>query len=510
MCLGDNSSRHAWGHHLTSELAKQRNATFRGMVPSDTSKLENGYYHTGPLSMSTQDIIKHSKKFDSVVLLDQDQDKFSDHRIFLAMFKLVNDLKDSGIDVEILNEENMKYLYYWTDMYEKNKSICVYPWLLMHDGYGEYTSLCGRSQEPVAKIKDLKNWETNKEYNKIRHAMLKGTRIQNCRECHAYEDRGIRDQRWNYSFDWIARLKLKNIDDLKKIKKPVYYEIRPSSKCNAMCRMCNSNYSHLIEKENETINDKEFFSLIEKTPAFKINSTFDRVDVDSIKRIYVAGGDPSVMTSVYRFMEKCIKQKKTDFTFNMQTNSVNIKPKFYDLCRQFTNMCISTSVDGVGKVNEYQRWKTIDKKQKENIHKFHKQGNKVHIISVVSIYNVATLGDTMEMFDKEFPYAPIQLQWATFKNNLLDPYNHPNRRLVFESMKKAKQTKCYWHNESGTTNIVNDLYNFYGDPKNQNTFDRDKLRKFFKYNDVLDRSRSSNLADYIPDLEDCRKHLNKQ
>ena len=123
MCLGDNSSRHAWGHHLTSELAKQRNATFRGMVPSDTSKLENGYYHTGPLSMSTQDIIKHSKKFDSVVLLDQDQDKFSDHRIFLAMFKLVNDLKDSGIDVEILNEENMKYLYYWTDMYEKNKSI---------------------------------------------------------------------------------------------------------------------------------------------------------------------------------------------------------------------------------------------------------------------------------------------------------------------------------------------------------------------------------------------------
>ena len=119
----------------------------------------------------------------------------------------------------------------------------------------------------------------------------------------------------NYSFDWIARLKLKNIDDLKKIKKPVYYEIRPSSKCNAMCRMCNSNYSHLIEKENETINDKEFFSLIEKTPAFKINSTFDRVDVDSIKRIYVAGGDPSVMTSVYRFMEKCIKQKKTDFTF---------------------------------------------------------------------------------------------------------------------------------------------------------------------------------------------------
>ena len=377
----------------------------------------------------------------------------------------------------------------------------------MHDGYGEHTSLCGRSQTPVAKIKTLKNWETNKEYNKIRSAMLKGERTKNCTSCHLYEDKGIRDQRWNYSFDWIARLKLKSIDDLVKIKSPLYYEIRPSSKCNAMCRMCNASLSHLIEKENATIKDQEFLSLIDKGKTFTVSSTFDRVNLDTVKRLYVAGGDPSVMNSVYRFMEKCIEQKKTDFTFNMQTNSVSIKPKFYDLCKQFSNMCISTSVDGVGKVNEYIRWNTVDEKQKENIHRFHDQGNKVHIISVVSIYNVASLGDTMELFDREFPYAPIQLQWAGFKGNLLDPYNHPNRKLVHESLKKAKKTKAYWHNESGTTNLINDLYDFYGDEKNENTFDREKLRKFFVYNDTLDKHRGSRLADYIPTLEQCRKHI---
>ena len=53
---------------------------------------------------------------------------------------------------------------------------------------------------------------------------------------------------------------------------------------------------------------------------------------------------------------------------------------------------------------------------------------------------MASLGDTMELFDREFPYAPIQLQWAGFKGNLLDPYNHPNRKLVHESLKKAKKT----------------------------------------------------------------------
>lgn len=506
MCLGDNSSHHAWAHHLTMKLAEENNSTFRGIVPTDLSTLQKGYYHIGPLDMSAKEIMDSTKNFDRVILLDQEQDKFSSHRIFLSMFKLINDMKTKGIVVDIMNHDNMKYLYYWTDLFEKNKSICVYPWLLMHDGYGGNTTLCGRSHTPVAKVNEIGDWRSNKEYNKIRKAMLKGERKKNCSTCHAYEDKGIKDQRWNYSFDWIARLKLKNIEDLISIKNPMYYEIRPSNKCNAMCRMCTPHLSHLIEKERNTINDKEFLNLTDNK-VFDLTSSFDRVDVNTIKRLYVAGGDPSVMPSVYDFMEKCIAKKKTDFTFNINTNSVSIKPKFYDLCKQFSNLCISTSVDGVGKVNEYIRWNTVHEKQKQNIHQFHQHGHHVHITSVVSIYNVSTLGDTMEMFDSEFSYVPIQLQWADFAGNILDPYNHPNRRLVFKSLEKAKKTKAYWHDESGTTNLINALYNFYGDPKNLYSFDKEKLRKFFKYNDVLDKSRGSKLGDYIPDLEDCRKHV---
>ena len=509
MCLGDNSSHHAWAHRLTETLAQNNNATFRGMVPDRTSGLQDGYYHIGPLAMTPKEIIETAVNFDRVILLDQDQDKFSNHRIFLSMFKLVNDMQTQGIHVEIMNQENMRYLYYWENLFEKNKSICVYPWLLLHDGYGDYTTLCGRSHDPVTKIDELKDWQTDKEYNKIREAMLRGERKTNCRSCHAYEDKGVRDQRWNYSFDWIAKLRLKNIDELTKIKRPVYYEIRPTNKCNAMCRMCNPDLSHLIDKESKSIQNTEFKELAPKK-TFELGSSFDRVDIDKVERLYVAGGEPTVMTSVYAFMEKCVAEKRTNFTFNINTNCVSIKPKFYNLCKEFSNLCISTSVDGVGKVNEYIRWNTIDAKQKENIHRFHAQGNKVHITSVVSIYNVATLGDTMEMFDREFAYVPIQLQWAGFGGNILDPYNHPNRALVFENLKKAKKTKSYWHNESGTTNIINDLFDYYGDPSNENTWDKERLRRFFVYNDTLDKHRGSRLADYIPALEDCRKQLNLQ
>src|SRR6056300_1804687 len=83
MCLGDNSSHHAWAHHLTMKLAEENNSTFRGIVPTDLSTLQKGYYHIGPLDMSAKEIMDSTKNFDRVILLDQEQDKFSSHRIFL-------------------------------------------------------------------------------------------------------------------------------------------------------------------------------------------------------------------------------------------------------------------------------------------------------------------------------------------------------------------------------------------------------------------------------------------
>lgn len=507
MCLGDNSSNDAWAHKLTEKLAKEKAGTFRGMVPKNLENLQDGYYHIGPVSMEPKHIIDATKHFDQVILLDQSQEQFTHHRIFLAMFKLVNDIESFGIDVDVVNQENMAYLHYWTKVFNENKSICVYPWILMHDSYGDYTTLCGRSAKPVSKINQLGEWSTNKDYKFIRQKMLQGKRLDNCKVCHRYEDAGIKDQRWNYSFDWIVRMKIKNITQLKSIKKPVYYEIRPSNKCNAMCRMCASNFSHLIEKENNQITDTDYRELIDPEKKFTLESSFDRIDMETMKRVYIAGGEPTVINSVYKFMEKCVQEGKTDFTLNVQTNALRIKDKFFNLCRQFQNLTISTSIDGVGKVNDYVRWKTDSELQNENIHRFLRQGNKVHIISVISIYNVASLGDTMHMFDKEFPNVGIQLQWAGFKNNLLDPYNHPNRQLVLESIKKAKKSKCYWHNESGTTNIINQMFDFFSDPKNSDKFDKEKLKKFFKYNDTLDKYRGSRLVDYIPTLEACRKHI---
>jgi sulfatase maturation enzyme AslB (radical SAM superfamily) len=506
LCLGDNTSADAWAHYLTKHFAQQNSLIFRGAIIEIDQNLENGCYHTGPGSLQQKDIIKILKKFNRIVLLDQKQEQYSHSRLFLRMFKLVNDIKKLGINVEILNEQNMKYLHDWEKIFEKNESICINPWVLMHDGQSGYTNLCGRNWDRIKKRKDIVDWKNDPEYDEIRKKMLSGEKLSGCKGCYNFEKKGIRDMRWTDSFDWITRLKIKSLEDLKKFKNPVYFEVRPSNKCNLKCRMCSPRYSHLIDTETKNINDKKFQMLADHHNNGEIVNTpsFNLVNLETMIRLYIAGGEPTVMPEVYQFLRNCIKQKKTNFELNINTNAVKISEPLFDLFKKFSKLWFTCSVDGTPKVTEYIRWGTKSLKQIENIHRLKKNGAGIHFISVISIYNVHEIGELMQFFDNEFPYASVQLNHGGYKNDILSAWNHPDTFCVLKSLEKAKNTKCYYHQERGAKTIVDALYQYYiKKPK----FDKLKLSNFFYYNDTLDKARGSKLINYIPKLEECRKYI---
>lgn len=509
LCLVDNSSTDRWGHQLSYNYAKKKKIKFNGLL-EEKDNYEDGVYHVGTMDMDARSIISIAKNnFDKIIFLNQKQEQFSHHRIFLALWKLIKDLKKNQIDVEEENKDILQYLYDWECLFEKNRNICVLPFVEIHNHGIGGLNLCGRSMNyPIHEDKKFTNildaWSNGTNINKIRKGMINGERIDYCKNCHVYEDQNIRDQRWNYSFDWIARLKIKNKNDLLKIKNPLHHNLRLSNKCNLMCKMCNGDYSHLIEKEIEGIKDLELKNFIdEKT--YHYNANLNEINLDNVLSIYITGGEPTFNPTTYDFLQKCINHNKTDLIINIQTNAAKITPKFFSLTKYFTNVTMNCSIDGVGKINEYQRWLLNSETQTQNIIKFYEQGHHIHIIHVVSIYNIGSIGDTMHFFDSNFPFASVQLQWAGFNEDILSPYNHTNKSLVIESLEKAKQSKCYWHNESGTTEIIDNLYNFYVDAKSKPRLQ--KLRKFFWYNDHLDLMRGSKLKDYIPELEECRKDI---
>ena len=503
LCLGDNSSMDAWAHRLTKDLAKKNNSTFRGNVSDINQTIEDGYYYTGILLLSESEILKISNKFNKLILLDQNIEQFSHTHIFVSTWKLLSYLKENNINIEIINQQNMKFLDDWQSLMQKNKSFCLYPWI-KSVSYNNYYTLCTQSSTPVTKVSEMKEWKNDKNFLEIRKKLLAGEKIKNCQSCYEQEKQGTGISiRVHETLEWAAALKLKTLEDIKKIEFPKYLELRFSNKCNIKCRSCNAHFSHLIKKENNIIKDNKFKTLVDKEEYHTLGGA-EIIDWRGLKRVYIGGGEPTVQPELYKFLRNCIENKNTSFDFRIGTNAVKISKKLFDLFKPFTNLVFSCSIDGLPKVDEYIRWGTVWKEKIENINKIKEQGHSIGINFVLSIWNIAVLGETLKFFEKEIPNAPVHFNIAGYNGDILSPFNFPINRKVIDSINLAKETKIYLNNEQRTKYVIDSVYNHY---VNDPVFNRKKLSNFFYYNDTLDKHRGSKLADYIPELESCRKYL---
>ena len=101
--------------------------------------------------MKTKNILLLAKNFKQIIVLNQKQEQYSHHRIFLAMFKLITDLTENGFIVEQEDKQVFDYLYYWTEFFSKNRSFCALPFFESHDLGNGHLHLCGRSFDPCTK-----------------------------------------------------------------------------------------------------------------------------------------------------------------------------------------------------------------------------------------------------------------------------------------------------------------------------------------------------------------------
>jgi hypothetical protein len=228
LCIGDNSSAESWAHNLTESLAHKEGLVFRGQIENENySNIEKGCYHTGIFLLNENSILKLSKKFDKVIILDQSIEKFSHPHLFTSTWKLINYLETNHIKVEILNKQNMSFLDYWHDLLTTNKSFCLYPWI-KNVAYDDHYTLCTQSKTPVTKKDEMKSWKHDKNFVDIRKKMLAGELITpNCNSCYRQEKLGKNISiRMHETLEWAAICNLKHIDDLEKIESASYYEIR--------------------------------------------------------------------------------------------------------------------------------------------------------------------------------------------------------------------------------------------------------------------------------------------
>jgi uncharacterized Fe-S cluster-containing radical SAM superfamily protein len=495
LCLGNNTQD---TDNKTRQLAQDNNSTCHGLiseldcpVPEDLAP-QDGYYHSSVYDITFGQMVKLSTKFDQIVVLDQPKSQYSHPYSFYRTIRVAKEIAKTK-PVIYLDPSYEHSITFFEDLISTNKSFCIFPFVELLSNNGN-TTVCCRSSTPITPLADLHDFRTDGNYQKIRTKMIQGELLpEHCSSCYSLEAKGIISARMQETVEWCNRLNLTSLEDLNTLTDPSYYEVRASNVCNLQCRMCGPESSNLIAKEYKKLN------LISKIPTQDF-ANFDFIKFDQLKKLYVAGGEPTAMIELYDFLDKCIANKQTDFEFVINTNATKFNSRFKQQIENFSNLQFIVSIDGFDSLNHYIRWPSDWKTIIDNV-QYLKQKNHVVAFNVtVSIYNVDSLNQLLQFFDTEFPNTLVHGQLAGSNEGILSALNHPLTDQVVNNLTQIRQLNCY-KNEPLLASFVDGIIEHY---QTRQSVDLNKLAKFFKFNDLLDQSRNIDLKDYIPKLAQCR------
>lgn len=293
---------------------------------------------------------------------------------------------------------------------DNSKVFCMAPWIQLHaQTNGKVAPCCMSSIKNGNEIGDLNinpslldSWNSE-NMKKLRLDMLSGNKNSICDNCYDYEKLGRSTERHYYNRDfqsYFSRVKDTNSDGAVNNNTVPIIDIRFSNKCNYKCRICNSDYSTLwYDEEIKLGKSVNPLSKEIKVAANEIKfwESFKAL-LPTVKRLHFAGGEPLFMDEHYATLEHLITigNKNVNLTYN--TNFSTLRYKRYnvvDLWKNFRQVDIWASLDGMGPQGDYQRkgqkWETIE----ENIRIIQQEcENVVFGVNVtVSIFNIMHIPD---------------------------------------------------------------------------------------------------------------------
>lgn len=488
LCLGTNTEETDYltqqscdseCHGLLSEIDKCIDAV---------DYQRQGWYHSSVYDIDLGKLQTIAMDFDQVIMLDQPIDRWSHPDAFYKTVKLVQSLGSKGV---FQNPSFTDGINFFEKLVEENPSFCIFPFVELLVNY-DYTTVCCRSLTPVTKIQEFVDFKSDKNYSQIRKKMLAGELIpEHCSFCYRQEALGLPSARQQETVEWTNRLGIKNLQQLEDIESPAYYEIRASNKCNLQCRMCQPENSHLIDKEYRKIG----LIPVDSPKPSKYITGFEIIKSKDIRKIYISGGEPTVISEFYDFLDDCITKKETDYEILVNTNGTNLSQKFKAQLKHFSNFQFVFSIDGLEGLNHYIRWPSDWSDIVSNWKYLVKHGHKITVNTTISIYNAARLYELFEFIDNNFPSTIVHIQCAEGK---LSPFRFPDYSAVLDQLHKIKKLSCY-KNDSLFSQTVDGLITLF----NQ-SHGTDDLQDFFQFNDLLDRTRCVKLEDFVPELATYR------
>lgn len=494
LCIGNSSES---TDQLASTLARDKGLINHGLLSDLDGQLcfasrvvSPGVYHTSFVDLCFDRVQEASAYFDRICVLDQPLDQW---RTTTEFYDTINYALRLDRPVEWQNEHCKNNFLYWKQQIDANKSLCIWPFIQMNLS-DSYANLCCVSSTRLAQTTSLRDFN-NQTYSTIRQKMLAGEQIPHCQDCYNLESRGIESARIQQTLEWTTRLGLATVNNLQDLTSPRCFEIILDNTCNLQCRMCYPSASSLIEKEYRTLGI--LHNYVMPTSSERPNHLADVLQAERIDKLYVTGGEPTANARVYDFLEQCVSQQRTDFLLQINTNAWKISSKFLELASHFRRIEFIVSLDAFGPANDYIRWPSRWDIVNQNVSRLKEVGVVSFNVSL-SLYGIFSFPQLMAFLDNQYPGHYVHCQFVHNQS----PFMVDHAPELIQAVSGIKQLDVY-KNIGFLQSFVDGLVLQMA----QSTPNQLDLAKFFAHNDMLDVSRQSRLADYIPELEQLRHRL---
>lgn len=323
------------------------------------------------------------------------------------------------------------------------KNFCFHPWLgLDISPQGHYKPCC----KFIGSLGDsLDLYKSNQKLFELKDYHLKDLRHPGCKRCWDDEDAGMKSKRL---IDKEYHLLDRPTDIVRdKIR---FLSISFGNTCNLACRTCSSYASSRWSSEIKNYgphDDQIWFkhNKFYKHPNF-LTETVD--SLDNFVHIDIPGGEPflSDIDEHISFLN-LIKNRSETVSLHYTTNGTNFpSDTLINLWKNFKQVDIQISIDGIGKMFEYLRWPAKWDLCYTNVKKYKSlidsnSNFKLSISHTVSILNILDLPDFYEWCSKEnLPSPHIGMVSSPKEYNIMCLPDYMKKIITYELMKKGSLT----------------------------------------------------------------------
>ena len=266
----------------------------------------------------------------------------------------------------------------------------------------------------ISKGASLSEGQNSELWEDIRQKLLKNEPVAGCTKCYLEESangfsmRTSENRARNNKNNWVPTYD---------VSKPTikYLEMTFGNYCNLKCRTCNADLSSTWwEDENALVEtgrhqDRDVYINSHGQKNVNIPFNWKEEDFINLEEIKFTGGEPMVHPDFIKLMDMLIEMDVAkNIKLDIFTNCSWIPgEKYIERLKQFKNIMLSLSIDGVGPVNEYIRnpskWDIVDKAAIRWLELEAERRDSIHVIwnPTLNIYNVSSIKDMINWwFDR--------------------------------------------------------------------------------------------------------------